>query len=176
MKQEAPKLSQLIGLPLKISRHAANMLVLHFGKIRRSVGKYGPESFGYLALHVQCPWRVSSGDELLFGSADRWHPIAEVKDWDAWWESPHPSKEDAGWEKLLGGTDASTNSFEAPRDSLVVTEVRPGVFGDLRIVFSSGVVMDVFANDGNHELWRLLEPGNDSAHLVTSAKHRDEKE
>ena len=169
MKQRTPEIAHLVGLPLKISRHAANMLVLHFGKVRRSVGKHGPESYGDLALHVQCPWRVSSGDALLFGSADRWNPVGEVKDWDAWWESPHPSKEDQGWEQLLGGTDAATCSFESPGDSLVVTEVCPGACGDLRIEFSSGITLDIFGNDGSHELWRLLEPGSESAHLVTSA-------
>ena len=74
MEKPAPTLTQLVGLPLKISRHAANMLVLHFGSICRSVGKHGPESYGDLALHVQCPWRVRAADKLLFGSADRWRP------------------------------------------------------------------------------------------------------
>ena len=172
MEKPAPTLTQLVGLPLKISRHAANMLVLHFGSICRSVGKHGPESYGDLALHVQCPWRVRAADKLLFGSADRWRPAegVEVEDWDAWWESPHPNREDRGWQRLLGGEDLATDSFECPDDSILVIEVHESAIGDLRIVFSSGIAIDIFANGNDHEFWRLLAPRDQSDHLICSSE------
>jgi hypothetical protein len=168
MEKPAPTLTQLVGLPLKISRHAGNMLVLHFGRIRRSTGARGPESWGDLAIHVQCPWRVTAAGNLLFGSADRWRPAegVEVEDWDAWWESPHPNREDRGWERLLGGKDEATRSFECPDNSILVTEVHASGIGDLKIVFSSAIVLDIFANGSDHEFWRLLAPADHSDHLV----------
>lgn len=175
MEKPAPTLAQLVGLPLKVARHAASMLVLHFGEIRRSTGAHGPVSYGDLAIHVQCPWRISAGGKLLFGSADRWRPIegVEVEDWDAWWESPHPNREDQGWERLLGGRDEATRSFECPDDSILVMEVHPSDIGDLKITFSSAVTLNIFANGSDHEFWRLLAPGNQSEHLICSSEQEN---
>jgi hypothetical protein len=161
-----PRLNQLVGKPLAIARHAADMLVLHFGEIRREKNK----SWGELALHVQSPWRFVLSQNTFFGKDDRYSPIKKVANWDKWYQEPHPNLEQACWLGLLGKIDFSTKSIEATKPSLIVKDVEETHAGDLTIQFKNGFKFQTFACGTKTEFWRLFIPGLNKRHLVRENK------
>jgi hypothetical protein len=170
------KLNQLIGSPLKISRHAENMLILGFGEVVRGIGRRGHRiSYGDFALHIQSPWRVLQNNKLIVSSADRWNPVNEIDDWDEWYNNPHPSIENIAWKQLLGSTDKSTSSYEALHNELVVDKIALEPIGDLRVFIRGGYVLEIFACGNNNEYWRLFEPKKDTEHLVFPAEHDEDE-
>jgi hypothetical protein len=81
--QKAQKMLQvLIGLPLRITRLAADMRGFHFGQIRPH---HRGGNSGEYVLHLLCSWRIEKDDELLTGHRDLWDPKDE-DDWDKDWD------------------------------------------------------------------------------------------
>ncbi len=154
--------SALVGQPLSIVRHAANVLNLHFGEVTRTHN----QSWGQYAIHVQATWRLLRDSKILVGSSDRWNPVEEVSDWDAWYESPHPSREDVFWESFIGGVDPVTHSFEGEMPAVTVIAVDENRIGDLVIGFSDGSKLEVYGCGTDDEFWRLFEPREDTPHYV----------
>jgi hypothetical protein len=69
------KLRNLVGLPWWGAFRSLNLHCLHFGKpIERSRRDGNLETVGEFALHIQCAWRLSQGDKIIVGSADRLTP------------------------------------------------------------------------------------------------------
>jgi hypothetical protein len=161
-----PHINNLVGLPLSVVRHAVDMLNLQFGEITREAG----ESWGQYALHIQAPWRLVKNSQILVGRSDRWNPTEEISDWDAWYEFPHPNREDSFWEKFMGGIDPVTNSFEGSRPSVIVESVVEHSTGDLSLRFSDSSTLEVFGCGTNNEFWRLLEPGRETNHYVVGTE------
>jgi len=157
-----PEIKELVGMPLSIVRHAASMLNLQFGEVERE----GDKSWGQYALHIQAPWRVINGTNLLIGSEDHWNPAKEIDDRDQWYENPHPSLEDQFWEKFIGGIDSLTNSFEGKTPKVKVKSICEERIGDLTIKFDNGYQLQTFGNGIDNEFWRLLQPGLETEHYV----------
>src|SRR2546425_8610409 len=62
----------LIGKPLWMCRRAADMATFQFGGRIKGVDYYGrPSQVGDYALHVQCAWRITRGDEIVVRSEER---------------------------------------------------------------------------------------------------------
>lgn len=164
----APTPQDLVGKCLSIARHAGDMLNLHFGEIVRKDGK----SWGELALHIQAPWRIRRGNEILVGCRDRYNPVNEIEDWDAWYESPHPSREDSFWLSYLGRKDPVTNSFETDSNLVTVVSVAVTEIGELTVEFDDGSLLEVFPCGTDDEFWRLLwhQPGCDHHVVELSAE------
>ncbi|RYD17917.1 MAG: hypothetical protein EOP88_24415 [Verrucomicrobiaceae bacterium] len=167
-----PLPSALVGQPLSIARHAANMLNLQFGEVTRK----GDRSWGILALHVQASWRLVRGSEILVGSSDRWNPVKEVTDWDAWYESPHPSREDVFWESYMGGIDSVTDSFEGKMPPATVVAVEEKPTGDLFVSFSDGARLEVYGCGTDDEFWRLFETLTETRHYVVGTEVEDSED
>lgn len=161
----------LVGQPLSIVRHAANMLGLHFGEVTRTQH----QSWGLYAVHIQATWRLVRDSKILVGSSDRWNPVEDVSDWDAWYKSPHPSREDAFWESFIGGVDSATNSFEGETPSVTVVAVTENPIGDLVIGFSDGSNLEVYGCGTDNEFWRLFEPRHDTPHYVAGTEAEAEQ-
>jgi hypothetical protein len=165
----APQPSKLLGMPLSIVRHASTMLGLHFGVIRRGER----ESWGELALHIDCPWRMLKDGQIFVGKQDHWNPIIPILDWEAWWKDPYPNLEDAAWLKLLGKKDEITDSYEVSNVPLIVQDVRISPVGDLSLIFSEGYNLETFSCGTKDEFWRLLEPGKETEHFVVKSLNID---
>ena len=158
----APRPKNLIGMRLSIARHAADMLNLQFGDITRENDK----SWGELALHIQAPWRMRKGVTILIGRNDRWNPVDEIEDWDSWYQSPHPNREDYFWLDFMGRRDEATKSFECDSDSVAVRSALETEVGDLTLEFDDGTLLEIFGCGTDDEFWRLLRPGDESEHYV----------
>lgn len=82
----AAALHNLVGLKIVMASHAASLRGFIF--VPADASDAAP-----WVLHIQCPWRIESGDAILTGSEDWYEPVnpkAHVADdWNPDWD---PSK------------------------------------------------------------------------------------
>ena len=156
----------LIGKPLWTCRRAADMATFQFGGRIKGVDYYGrPSQVGDYALHVQCAWRITRGDEIVVGSGDLYYPAEYQNEHEEFpadfdWRK-HPNRRD----KLL------RLLFENDVREFIVQRIEVGIAGNLRIELSGGFVLDVFPDyslDSEH--WRLFAPGKDEPHFVVTGR------
>jgi hypothetical protein len=144
---------------------AADMATFDFGRRRESFDSRGnTKEVGELALHVQCPWRITREDDVVVGSRDLYYPADydESQDvpGDFDWEQ-HPNRRD----KLL------VSLFHDGTRELLVKRVEVGAAGSLHILLSDDFCLDVFPADSlSLEHWRLFVPDNDAPHFVLTGR------
>lgn len=138
----------------------------HFGAILE--GEHG--SWGMMALHLQCPWRLELRERVLTGQADLWaHARLEVPP-DDWTYNQGDSYQDGQIAALLGHYDERTKSWVNPDPAkLVVETVTATVFGDLTIALSGGYILRVFPDSTRGESWRIFSLREDGPHFVFGA-------
>jgi len=160
-----PDIRELVGLQFSVTHHAGNMRMFHFGKVTRE----GPRrARGECALHVQCPWRIESGNEMVTGFHDWWHFVGGAQPVD--------------WEPGTGGSLQELRLrelFACPLDedrliinktaSLVVTDVGTDAHGGCRIALDNHLFIVVLPCTAAGEYWRLFQPGGESPHLISEA-------
>jgi len=167
------------GLKLAISRNAGNMKVFHFGEIKPHPD--GKGTVGRFALHIQCPWRIVTSNQILTGSADWWKPAVQegAGDLETWSrERPTPSLQETVLARLFEHYDAETKSHVNDADQLVVQQVEADDYGGFKIHLSGGYRLEVFPDGIHGEDWRLFEPGNDATHFIIEGGrfgHREER-
>lgn len=159
--QKAQKMLQvLIGLPLRITRLAADMRGFHFGQIQPN--RKG--NSGEYVLHLSCSWRIEKDDELLTGHRDLWNPKDE-DDWDTDWD--HEENDNLqNWkiEQLMGERDVDRSFYNHADNKLIVESVeifQP--FGDLSIQLSGGFKIVTFVNHSRRQSWFFFRPGLDTS-------------
>lgn len=136
-------LRALEGLPLSAMRHAADMLVCHFGAM--TAHPSGRGTIGEFALHVQCPWRLDERGRTITGSDDAQAGTGEQGSIQsvmltATFGAPNAR---AGWSNATG--------------KFVVSDATISPFGDLIVSFSGGEKLSVFPAGVATEAWRLLQ-------------------
>jgi hypothetical protein len=154
-------LQQLVGLQLTATTRAANMECLKFGH-QLETNKAGKEiPVGEFALHLQCPWRLTSDAKILIGSNDLYEPVDENAEYDDSfnWDTPNGNMRDV---KLKGLIDTQ---------DLTVTSVRADNFGGFNLFFSNTIRLAVFPasskTDEYSEHWRLLSnKASDKTHFI----------
>ena len=165
MLQPPPKLNDLLGKPLWASGRAANLQWFQFGgrrMVRSSLpSRRGQErEVGELALHVQSPWRLRSGGDVVVGSYDLHFPrgVYEI--------SKVPA--DFDWAKAPNRLDELIEDVQQRFLPAEVTDVVGEMAGSFTLVLAGGVSLDVFPNASvESEHWRLFAPGDDDReHLV----------
>jgi hypothetical protein len=156
----------LIGLPLSIVRRAADMLVLHFGKIRPH--ESGDGTVGDYALHVQCAWRFEGPDGVVTGREDLWEYAGPGKRPSNWSYDDGFSLQDLRWSRLFV-RDQATGSWVNEGDRFVVSGAEQTDRGDIRLQLSGGYAVVVFPAGSSGESWRFFAPGSDDDHLVFPA-------
>jgi hypothetical protein len=159
-------LTELIGLTLAVARRAADMRVIHFGTMRPASKSDIPSqknkprgSLGGFALHIQCPWRIESDNEILTGRSDLWEPHEhhEGFTYDEW-----------DYEKDGNLQDHLIDQFVSKSDNRTVEGVSVQSNGAFTLVFSCGYRLAVFPSGTVGEDWRLVRPSSDEPHLVVS--------
>jgi hypothetical protein len=143
-------LDQLKGLPLSISRRAADMLMLHFGTIQevenrslRAKRKNLGNAVGVFALHIQCPWRLENSDGIITGRGDLYFS-AETSEYfvneldDDFFYEFGKNLQDRRMGELLQGVEANTGSYINVTDYLVVEKTAADNFGEATIYLSGG--------------------------------------
>jgi hypothetical protein len=164
MKQQVQNaLNVLIGQPQWSSGRAADLEWFSFGQRRTVKGPRGTKEVGEYALHIQCAWRITHGDQVVVGSHDLYYPSEErdtpVNEFD--WDVQGANLRDRRIAEL----------FQNETRQFLVREVEVGKSGTFSIIFDDEYVMDVFPdNSRNGEHWRMLKPYADEPHFVVSGK------
>jgi hypothetical protein len=148
-------LSVLVGLPLWALGRAADLAWFEFGDRRTVLSHLGKEKLvGDYALHIQCPWRMTLGHEIITGRGDIF--CAPEK-------SEEPTPIDFDWQKGNRFDRIVAVLFDHESRQLTVQGVRAGEVGSLVIQLEDGYKLEVFPYDfesGEH--WRF------SSHTLTS--------
>ncbi|MBI3176237.1 MAG: hypothetical protein HYZ25_21135 [Chloroflexi bacterium] len=176
IKVETKKnLEKLMGLPLSLSRRAADMLVLHFGTIREVENRKHKDkkaSVGDYALHIQCPWRLENSDSVITGRGDLYYS-AETGEYfdmeqldDNSFQKKGRSIQDKKMSEVLQGTDPITGSYMNITNLLVVENIESDDFGGAVIYLSGDYRIRMFPASSKGEQWRLFQPTTDEKHFV----------
>jgi len=153
-------LDLLTGLRLSASYRAVDMRMFHFGTMRTVEGG----AVGEYALHVQCPWRIETADQIVTGRHDLFKPAEETEDfdWDSWdWD---------GNETLQDKLVAEFLTHVCP----VVESVATDAHGGARLQLSRGYSLVLFPADSQGEDWRFFRPQQDGEHFVVSGGRVEE--
>jgi hypothetical protein len=153
----------LIGLPLAIVRRAADMLVLHFGKIRPHPS--GEGTIGDYALHVQCAWRFDGPKAVVTGRDDLWDYAGPGVRPANWSYDDRYSLQDERFSRHFG-RDEATRSWVNEGHRYVVTAAQQTFRGDIRLELTEGYAIAVFPAGSRGEAWRFFAPGSDDDHLI----------
>jgi hypothetical protein len=147
-------LEPLTGLRLSASYRAADMRVFHFGEMRAvdrgNVGEY--------ALHVQCPWRIETKDQIITGRSDLFKPAEEPEnfDWASWDWDGNETLQDRLVSELLARTE------------LVVQYLDTNFHGGAILNLSAGYALVLFPASSRGEDWRVFKPKSGEHHFVVS--------
>jgi hypothetical protein len=162
MDEAHKALAPLLGIPLWDAGRAATMLWLQLGPRVHAPTARDPERItGEYALHVQCPWRVSSRSGIVTGSADMFVPGPDTPEWN--FDAGRPGDAVADLE-LRRWIDSYVDR------PLVVVGIDMDRCGGFCVNLSEGFAFEAFPNssgsDNESEQWRLLKPGQDTPHFV----------
>lgn len=153
-------LERVIGERWRCAGRAGNIVWLGFGPSRTVIDSRGEaREISEYALHVQCPFRVLDGDQLVTGSSDIYEPGPGWDgdgefDWDV---------QGANW------FDVRARKLDAylAEDLVVVTSVDVTAWGDLTISLSDDFRIEVRrAGSAHREHWRFFQPYRDVDHVV----------
>lgn len=160
----ASVLDVLIGQPFSAIGRASNMLWLGFGGAVPALDYRGrPVTRSHIALHVQCPWRITSAlqtPRILLSQGDIYRPKDGIED-----------DEDFQWEPQ------GHNLFDVRRGQILsrlqgctVADYHFSRYCDLTILLSNQDAIEIFVDEtGDRECWRLFQNGPDldgTPHLV----------
>ena len=158
------RLSALLNMPLNYIMRCGGMgdfgfgedvLFTNFRGETRLVSKYG--------LHLQCAFRLVDSKNILLANLDMYTNNSKTE-WteDFAWDICGANYYDEQTEKLM---------IEVSKKNIIVTKIEANLYGDLKIEFSNGWILDVFVNESSdEECWRFLKMDNDSPHLVITGK------
>jgi hypothetical protein len=135
----------------------------HFGKVARDAQGVR----GEYALHVDCPWRIESGNEIITGFHD-WYNFAGDVEPDDW----EPARDGGSLQELrLRELFASPLEIERAivnrASRLVVTNIASDAYGGCRIILDNHLCIAVFPCASTREHWRLFRTNDESPHLVS---------
>lgn len=154
-------LEQLIGLELTRTTRAANMECLKFGQQLINDQVDGQLNIGQFGIHLQCPWRITKGQEILIGSYD----VYEQADQNAKYDP------DYDWDNNVNLRDKKLDGLIQDK-RLTVEKITTDDFGGFEIILSDNIKLTTFpANSLKDEYWRLLDnrPTMDK-HFVVSGE------
>lgn len=153
-------LTVLVGKRLWASRRAADMSTFQFGARIKTQDFYGrPCEVGEHALHVQCPWRIVQGVQLVVGSGDLYFP--------ANFEDSESLPSDFEWDRAPNRRDRLLGELFDGDPEFVVQKIETSALGSFRLVFHGGMLLEVFPDDSlRREHWRLLNMMTDGADFV----------
>ena len=140
------------------------MRVFHFGTMHPApessipLLKHKPQgAVGDFALHIQCPWRIETDNEILTGRADLWKPCELRED---------ISYDDWDYEKEGNLQDRRIEEFFSKNENVIVESAVVQSNGSFALTFRGGYRLVVFPSGSVGENWRLFRPSSDEPHLV----------
>jgi len=170
-KEIEEKLSHLYKKRFNYMGRAASLLWLGFGDMVERVDRKNNKSMvAYYSLHVQCPWRLSSKNEIIVGSQDYYYPNQK------WLKDKGFSDIDAKWEDVFEWDKIGSNIFDekaqiiseqAENNPIFVEKIEADNLGGVKLSLSNGFVFEIFPNDSlKEESWRFFTQNPDEPHYV----------
>ena len=143
-----------------------DMLCLNFGNDLRQIVSIGERIlsdrvYPAYSLHLQTQWRFIHNSNILMGSRDIYTPYSSIVDATKWDYS------------ISNRSDEESSVFDVICKKLsknllghYVTQCEQSTFGDIRITFSNGYVLEVFIPASQQdEEWRLIDISTNE-HLI----------
>jgi hypothetical protein len=158
-------LSELIGKRMWAHRRAADMATFQFGPRHQTRDYHGrPTEIGEYALHIQCPWRIVRGNEVVVGSRDIYYPAGH--------DGTTSVSENFNWERDLNRRDNLLDAlFDAGSREFTVRDVDEHAGGACTIEFDEGISLELFPDDSlSHEHWRLFTTQETDLRTVIDGK------
>jgi hypothetical protein len=146
----AKTLKPLIGLEMSAFGRVLDLVWVHFGELHRvPAWKRGHKLVGDLAIHLQCPWRLSHKGSVVVGRGD----IFKVR---------------KGAKRTLFDTRVRNVPLSKPR--LRVLSVNADALGGFALKFDRSWSLEVFpyTTSRDSESWRMFIPQGDSTHFVVT--------
>ena len=112
---------------------------------------------GEFALHIQCPWRITSNEKLLVGRGDLYYP-ADGSD----------PRADFDWDIMMANRcDVILDRLFDESGPLLIESITIDRAGRLQINISNAIRLEVFPDaSADREHWRLFEPYTGKPHTV----------
>jgi hypothetical protein len=156
------ELQSLIGLPLTEFRHITGMTVVGFGSLRTKRNFKGEEvSVRDFSLHLQCRWRLTDAERIVFGVDDMFRPADPNVPYDEFDHDEGRSQLDLRWDEWMAVEQGKRH----------VTSCAGDPFGGFLIELEGGFSLESFPCDswrGEYsEQWRLLGP---QRHFVVNGR------
>lgn len=151
-------LAGLIGERWRWAGRACDLVWLGFGPSREVTGHGGrTREITEYALHLQCPWRVSSGERRVMGASEVYEPRPGwTGDFD--WDVQGANRFDVRAGELTA---------HLARERIVVRSVEVTERGDLTVALSGGLRIEALrAGSAREESWRFFRPYRDDDHVV----------
>lgn len=147
------------GKQLQRIGRAVDIIWLAIGeKIERMIaGKM--RSRGTYAVHISCAFRVSNVNHgILFTGDDKYCPKPGLPDDENFhWDNPGDNL-----------SDYKAQLWFSSNNPIYIRSAEISRFGDLKIIFNNGDLLEAFVSYSEEESWRFFEPGMDTSHLVIS--------
>jgi hypothetical protein len=157
-------LKPLLGLPLTAAGHAGDMRTFTFGDAQPSTTGRG--LVGGYALHVQCSWRLTNGEDIVTGYFDYHIGNDGVSDPDRE-DRRRGNRQEARMGEFFPDCDAERRVPIDGTRRFVVTSVEADRFGSLDIGFNGGAIrLQVFPDSSAMEHWRFFAHGQVTPHFV----------
>jgi hypothetical protein len=165
MREQIQKmLEPLIGMSLWSSGRAADLDWFSFGQRRTVTTANGQtKEIGEYALHVQCAWRITHGNDVVVGSSDLYHPLGERVD----------PIENFNWDVQGANSrdERIAELFQNETRHFLVRAVEVGNAGAFTITFDNEYALDIFPDDSlREEYWRIFKPYAEQPHFVVTGR------
>jgi len=164
MKEEIKsEVDKLVGLELQYAGRASNLFWIGFGDMIQITKRGKIEKTAEFALHIQCSWRITSGNKIVVASRDIYSPHSD-------WEN---DIEDFDWD-IQGNNrfDERIKFLMNDGRRLRVEQIEPDKFGGLKVFLTSGYLLEVFpdssADDEYSEHWRFFNRKENSPHFIVT--------
>ena len=148
----------LMGKQLWGWGRAADLISFQIGQERAVIDHRGqPKTVGEFALHIQCPWRITSNGKLLVGRGDLYYP-----------SDGSVSRQDFNWD-VVGANrcDVILDRLFDERGPLVIQKFELQSAAVLQVVLTHAICVEVFPDaSADQEHWRLFEPYTGKPHTI----------
>lgn len=174
-------LSKLNGEKLQTVMRAGSMGDFGFGNyVEKEVRRFDEEknlvtkkiSVPKFALHIDCHFRLSCGNEIILSRGDIFQPsLTLLQDTDFNYDT-------FNWD-VYGNNrydEISKQFFGDGASDFTINKVTISVLGDVRLHFENNFLLEISPDiSGSEECWRFFEIGTDE-HIVVSGQGLEEYE
>lgn len=149
------ELEVLVGKKIKYIYRSCDLIDIGFGELKHRQNASGKDVVvPTYALHIQCPFRISSVNGIITGSDDLFVSLSDPE-----------SVVDLSC-KTVCVLDERLECIANKIKDEVVDRIVINEYGDLYLYFSDYSIAVFSANSMEMESWRFIELGNNGKHII----------